>query len=134
MHLAENIEGVAENLVALEFGFCPIGRALFNLERVTVFQITAQSVHRVPEYFVGLALIDFEWPNLVNHVVEHVTQVHGVQHAKAEVDRELQSRFAGGGLDSIAVLKQQHPETIEAGVLEREAILRLIHAEAAWTA
>ena len=134
MHLAENIDGVAEDLVALKFGLCPVGRDLFNFERVTVPQIMAELVDYLPEYSVGLALIHLERANLVDHVVEHVTQVHGVQHAESEVDGELQSRLARGGLDSIAVLKQQHAEAIEAGVLEREAILRLIHAEAARTA
>src|SRR4029077_1503174 len=114
-----------------EFGFCPVGRALFNLERVTVFQITTESIHRFPEYFVGLALIHFEWPNLVDQIVEHIAQVHGVQHAKSKVDREFQSRLARGGLNPIAVLEEQHPEAVEASVLQSKTILGLIHPEPA---
>jgi hypothetical protein len=82
MHLAENVEGVAQNLVVFEPGLCPVGRALFNFERVTVFEIMAEPIHRLPEYFVGLTLIDFKRTDLVYEVIEHVTQMHGVQHAE----------------------------------------------------
>lgn len=52
---------------------------MFNLERVTMFQITTQPVHCFPEYAVGLALIDFKRTDLVDEVIEHVTEMHGVQ-------------------------------------------------------
>ncbi len=131
VHLAKNVEGIAENLVALKLGFCPIGRGLLNFERVTVFQITTEPIHRLTEYFVGLAFVHFEWTNLVDQIVDHVAQVHRVQHAESEVDGELQSWLTRGRFDPVAVLEEQHSETIEARILQREAILGLIHPEAA---
>ena len=44
---------------------------------------------------------------------------------------ELQAGLARGGFDAVAVLEKQHAEAIEAGVLQREAILGFVHAEAA---
>jgi len=41
VHLAENVRGVAENLVALEFRLEPIGRTLFDLEGIPAAQIVA---------------------------------------------------------------------------------------------
>ena len=83
---------------------------------------------------IGLALVHFEGADLIDQVVDDVAQMHGVEHAEAEVDGELQARLAGRGLDAVAVFKQQHAETVEAGVLQREAILGFVHAEAARTA
>jgi len=60
--------------------------------------------------------------------------VHRIEHAEPEIDGELQPRLAGRGLDSVAILEEQDAETIEAGVLEREAILGLVHAETARSA
>ena len=60
--------------------------------------------------------------------------LQGVQHAHAEIDGELQSRFAGCGLDPFLLLEQQDAEAVEAGVLQREAVLGFVHAEAAGAA
>src|SRR5258708_3073557 len=133
IHLAENIEGVPQDLIALEFRLGPVRSQLLDLKRVPVSEVLAKSVHRLAKYAVSLALLYFKWTNLIDQVVEHVAQMHGVEHAESEVDCELQPWLTRGRLDSVAVLEQQHAETIEAGVLQREAILRLIHAEAAWT-
>src|SRR5437870_5441405 len=134
VHLSKNIESISQNLVALELRLGPVRSQFLDFKRVSISQVVAKRIHRLAEYAIRLAFVHFEWANLVDQVVEHVTQVHGVQHAKSEVDGELQSRLARGGLDSVAVLKQQHTETVEARVLQREAILCLIHAEAAGTA
>src|SRR5260370_7625044 len=133
VHFAEHVDSVPQNLVALELRLGPVRSPLFDLKRIPVSKILAKSIHRLAEYTIGVALLHFKWTNLVDQVVEHVAQVHGVQHAESKVDRELQSRLARGRLDSVAVLEQQHTEAIEACVLQREAILRFIHAEAAWT-
>ena len=131
VHLAEDVERVAQNLVALEFRLGPVRRALLDFERLAVFQILAQTVHRLAEHAIGFALLHFKRANLVDKIVEDVAHVHRIEHAEAEIDRELQARLAGRGLDSVAVLEQQHAEAIEAGIFQREAILGLIHAETA---
>ena len=79
------------------------------------------------EYAVGLALIHLVRPNLINEVVDHVAEVQRVQHPEAEINRELQPGLTRRRFDSFAVLEQQHPKTIEASILQREAILSLIH-------
>ena len=57
--------------------------------------------------------------------------MHGIQHSEAEIHGELQTRLSGRGFNPVAVLKQQDAETIEARVLQRKAVLGLVHAEAA---
>jgi hypothetical protein len=44
MHLAEHVDSIAENLVAFELRFCPVGRGLFNFERMTVLEVMARSL------------------------------------------------------------------------------------------
>src|SRR5262249_27238092 len=112
----------------------PIGSALFNFKGVAVLEVFAESVDSIAECAIGLALIRLIRTDLEDEIVEHVTQVHGVQHAGSEIDGELQTGLAGGGFDAIAVFKQQDAETIEAGVLQRVAVFGFIHAKAAWTA
>ncbi len=123
--------GVAQNLVALEFRLEPIRRALLDFERIAIPQVVAEPIDHFAEHAIRLALVHFERTNLVDQVVDHIAQMHGIQHAEAEVDSELQPGLAGSRLDSVAVFEQQHAEAIEAGIFQREAILRLIHAEAA---
>src|SRR5207245_3856083 len=57
--------------------------------------------------------------------------MHGIEHAEAEIDGELQSGLSRGGLDSIAVLEQQDAEAVKAGIFQRETVLGLVHAKAA---
>src|SRR5260370_39982900 len=130
VHLAENIESVPQDLVTLEVRLGPVWSPLFDFKRVPVSEVLAKSIHRLAEYAISLTLLHFERPNLVDQVVEHIPQVHGVQHAESKVDRELQSRLARGRLDSVAVLEHQHTEAIESGVLQHESILRPATPEA----
>src|SRR5580700_3472480 len=134
VHLAEDVESVAQNLIALEFRLGPVRRALLNFKRIPVAKVVAQAIYRRAEYALGFAFIHFERANLVNQIVEYVAHVHGVQHAKSKINRELQPWLSGCRLDSIAVLEQEHAEAIETGILQRETIFRLIHAEPARTA
>ncbi len=129
--LAENVEGVAQNLIVLEFRLGPVGRALLDLERVAILQVLAEAVDGFVEDAVGLALMRFVGANLIDEIVEHVAKMHGVQHAEAEIDGEFQPGLARCSFDAVAVFKEQHAEAVEAGILQREAILGLIHAEAA---
>ena len=48
---------------------------------------------------IGLALIHFIRTDLINEVADDIAQVQGVQHADAEIDRELQAGFAGPDVD-----------------------------------
>ncbi len=56
VHLAEHVEGVAQNLVALEFRLRPVRSPLLDLERVAVLQVLAKPVHRLAEDTVGISL------------------------------------------------------------------------------
>ena len=132
--LAEHVECVPQNLVALEFRLRPFRRNLFDLKRLAILQIRAKTIHRLAENPVGLALLRFKRANLINQIVHHVAHVHRVQHAEPEIDRKLQAGLARLRLDAVAVLEEQHAEPIESRIFQREAILRLIHAKAARSA
>src|SRR5579872_3070527 len=134
VHLAEHVERVPENLVALEFRLCPVRRALFNFKRIPVAQVVTQAIYRLAKYALGFAFIHFEGANLINQIIEHVSQMHGVQHAKSEINRELQPWLSGGRLDSVAVFEQENAEAVETSILQSETIFRLIHAEPTWAA
>src|SRR5205823_5348704 len=81
-----------------------------------------------------LGAINFERANLVNQVIDHIAQMHRVQHAETKVDGEFESRFARGCFDAVAVFKQQHAEAVKSSILQRKPILGFVHAEAAWSA
>ena len=85
------------------------------------------------KYTIGLALVHFKWTDLVNQVVNHIAKVHGIQHAEAEIDRELETGLARRGFNSIAVFEQEHAESVEAGILQCETILSFVHSKAAGT-
>ena len=131
---AEHIECVPQNFVVLEFRLRPVRSAFLDFKRLAISQVVAKSVDRLSEDAVGFALIHFVRTDLIDQVVEHIAQMHGVEHAEAEINGELQSRLARGGLDAIAVFEQQDAEAIEARILQREAIFSFVHAEAAGTA
>src|ERR1700730_1616376 len=118
VHLAENIEGVPQDLITLEFRLRPVRRPFLDFKRIPISEVFAKPVDCLAEYALSLALVHFERTNLVDQVVEHIPEVHGVQHAESEVNRELKSWLARGRLDSIAVLEQQHAETVEARGLQ----------------
>ena len=128
---AEDVEGVAQNFVVFEFRLGPGGSALFNLERLAISQVIAKTVHHLAEHAIGVALVRFIGTNLVDEVVDNIAEVHGIEHAKSEIDGELQAGLSRSGLDAVAVFEKQHAEAIEAGILKRKAILGFIHAEAA---
>src|SRR5215470_5761769 len=101
----KSIECVAQNLVALELGFRPVRCLLFDLKRLAILEILAQSVHRLAKDPVGLSLGYLERTNLVDEIVDHVPELQSIQHSEAEIDGKLQPRFTGLGLDSIAVFE-----------------------------
>ena len=129
--LAEHVRHVAKNFIVLEFRLCPVWRPFFNFERLPISQVFAQAIHHFAEHAIRLAGVRLERTNLINQVIDHVAQVHGVEHAEAEVNRELQARLARSGLDPVAIFKEEHAEAIEPGVLQRKAVFRLVHAKAA---
>src|SRR5260370_21292964 len=47
------------------------------------------------------------------------------------MDSQLQARFPGRGLDSIVLLEKKHPEAVNPGILQRQAIFRFVHSEPA---
>ena len=128
---AKHVEGVSQDLIAFELRLRPVRCHFFDLERFAILEVLAQSLHRLAKDAIGLAFVHFKGTDLVYEVVDHVAQVHGVQHSEAKINCELQPGLSRLGLDSIAVFEQQHAEAVEACVLQREAIFGLIHSESA---
>src|SRR6202008_179744 len=83
------------------------------------------------EDVIRLPLAGFKRPNLVNQIINHIAEMHGVEHAESEINGEFHSRLARSGLDSVTLLEQQQAEAIESRIFQRKAIFRLVHAEAA---
>jgi hypothetical protein len=132
--LPEHVERVPQNLVVLELRLCPIGSALLDLKGLATFQVIAQAVYHLAEDPVRFAGVYFIRPNLIDEIVDDIAHVHGVQHAEAEINGELQPRFTRCGLDSVTVFEQENAETVEARILQGESIFRFVHAESARTA
>ena len=118
-------------LVFCDAGPGPRRRSLHDVPAFAVAQRIGQRLDRLPNHPVRLPLVHFEGANLVDQLIDHVPEIERIEHAHAEVDRELQSRLAAGRLDAIRLLEEQYPEALKAGVLQREAVFRLVHAKAA---
>src|SRR5664279_3889884 len=112
----------------------PLRQVFVVLERLAIAQQGAQLVDGRLKDFICPALLDFVRTDTVDHLVHHVAEVEGIEHAHAKVHRELQPGFARGCLHAVVLLEQQYAETAETGVLQRQAVLRLVHSKAAWTA
>ena len=134
VHLAEHVKRVPQDLVALELRLGPVRRPLLDLKRIPIPEVLREHIHRLAKHALSLALLHFERTNLVDQVVAHIAQVQGVQHAESEVNGELQAGIVGCGLDGLFCLVKHKAESLIAGVLQRQPVLRLIHAEAARTA
>ncbi len=115
-------------------GLAHVGSRLHDVPALAVAEGIGQGLDRVTNHAVRLALVHLKGPHLVHQLVDHVAQVERVEHAHAEVDGELQSRLAAGCLDAVGLLEEQYAEAIEAGILQREAVFGLVHAEAAGSA
>ncbi len=100
-------------------------------ERLALAQHGAERVHGLVEDTVGRALFRLIGTDAEDHLVHDVAQVQRVEHAHAEVHGKLQPGFARGRLHAVVLLEQQHAEAVEACVLQGQAVLGLIHAEAA---
>ena len=94
----------------------------------------SQRLYRLANDAVRFAFGHFEWPHLIDELVDDISKIEGVEHAHAEVDGEFQAGFAACGLDAVGLLKQQDAEAIETCVLKGKAIFGFIHPEAAWSA
>ena len=70
----------------------------------------------------------------VGHFVQHVAAVQGVEDTEEEVDVHLQAGFGVGLGEAAGLLEQEHAEAVEAGIAQGQAILGLVHAEAAGSA
>ncbi|MBI4263801.1 MAG: hypothetical protein HY657_05470 [Acidobacteria bacterium] len=125
--LAERVERVAERPALAQ----PPWRALLDFVLLSITHRACEVVHHFVHHAVCLARAHLERTDLVGHVVEDVAEVERAERPHAEVHGELQARLARGGPDAVGLLKQEHPEPVEARVLHAEAVLRLVHAEAA---
>ncbi len=112
----------------------PLRQVFVVFERLALAQHGAKRVHRLVEDAVGLALFHLIRTDAVDHLVHDVAEIERIEHAHAEVDRELQSSFARGRLHAVILLEQQHAEAVEARILQGQAIFGLVHAEAARSA
>src|SRR3979490_280010 len=101
VHLSENIEGVPQDLVTLEFRLRPVRRPLFDFKRIPVSEVFAKPIHRLAKYPLSFAFVYLERTNLVDEVVEHVPEVHGVQQGALVVKWKLRSRLPRGCLYSL---------------------------------
>ena len=88
-------------------------------------------LHHVFENTIGLTGCRLVRAQLTTHVVEHVAEVQRVERAEPEVDGELQPSLPRRRIDPVVLLKQQDAEAVEAGVLDAQPVLRLVHPEAA---
>src|SRR5262249_54104427 len=87
--LPKHVEGIPQDLVALEFRLRPIRRDLFDLERLAILEVLAQTVYSLPKNAIALPFGHLKRTHLVDEIVNHIAQVHRVEHSKAEIDREL---------------------------------------------
>src|ERR1017187_4005391 len=111
----------------------PLRQVFVVLERLAIAQQGAQLVDGRLKDFICPALLDFVRTDTVDHLVHDVAEVEGIEHAHAEVHRELQPGFARGCLHAVVLLEQEHAEPVKTGVSQSQAIFRLVHAEAART-
>ena len=125
--LADVLGGIAEPAQVL-------GHARFELPRLLLAEDFVQVVHAVVERLIGGAGFDFVRTERVGHLVHHVAAVQRVQDAEEEVEVHLQAGFGVGLREAARLLEQQHAEAVEPGVAQRQAVFRLVHAEAAGTA
>ena len=132
--LARDVEKACEPRGVPQRRGQPARRAFQNLELPPGFQEKAQPVHYIINRPVSAARNGLEGTDAVAEVVDHVAQVEHVERAKIEVQRELQSGIIGCGLDGLLGLVKHNAESLIACVLERQTILRLVHAEAAGSA
>jgi hypothetical protein len=111
------------------------GRHTFqNLESPAGFEEMAQPVHHFFKGSIGASRNRLEWADAIAEVVEDIAQVEHIERAQVEVQRELQAGIVGCGLDGLLGLVEHDAESLIAGVLQRQPVLRFIHAEAAGTA
>ncbi len=91
-------------------------------------------VHDLVEETLGLAFLDLVGADEVAELVDAVAHVEGVEDAEEEVDVEGEAGLGVGLGEAAGLLEEQDAEAVVAGVAEGEAILGLVHAEAAGTA
>ena len=72
-----------------------------------------------------------ERAHLVCDLVEQVARVERVEHAHEEVEVHLEAGLEVTLLEAALLLEQQHAKAVEAGVTQGQAVLGLVHAEAA---
>jgi hypothetical protein len=70
----------------------------------------------------------------VREVLKDVPEVERIQRAESEVERELQPGFARSGCDPLVLLEEHDAKTVESRVVQRQPVLRLVHAEPTWPA
>ena len=91
-------------------------------------------VHALVELAVCFAGVDFVRPHGVGDFVQHVAAIQRVQDAQEEIEIHLQPGLGVGLTQAAGLLEQQHAESVETGVAQRQPILGFVHAEAARSA
>ncbi len=62
----------------LNFGLAQFGARSSISKDLRFFKSSQRAVHGLAEDAVRFALVHFEWADLINQIVDHVAQVHGV--------------------------------------------------------
>ncbi len=129
--LAQGAADARDFLVLFKIRLGPRWRGIHDVPALAVAQRVGQRLYGVADYLVRLTLVHLKGTDLIDQLVDHVAEVERIEHAHTEIDRELQAGLAARRFDAVSLLEEQNAESVEACILQREAILGLVHAEAA---
>ena len=132
--LAQRVADIFELLVPGQAARNPSRRALQDFVTLPVLQKITELIHDFFDCLAGCTRSNLVRTDLVNHVVDHIAQVQRIELPHAEISGELQAGVARCRLDAMVLLEKQDPEAPEARILQRHAVLGLVHAEAARSA
>jgi hypothetical protein len=113
--------GAAQNLLDSVADF-RLGLLLQDLREVLA---------RAVEHRVGRTLRGFVGTNQIADFVQHVADVHRIQHCQEKLQVHLEAGFHVGLREAFGLLEENHAKVFEAGIAKRQAILGFVHPEAA---
>ena len=130
-NLTQRVADSLESVVLRQAARNPSRRTLKDFVTLPVLQKIAESIPDFLDRPIGRARNNLVGTDLVNHVVDHIAQVHRVELAHAEVGGEFQAGITGHSIDTMVLLEKQDSKLSEPRILQRHSILGLVGAEAA---